>query len=78
MTLPKTSCEAERNCSKLSIIIIKKIWSSMLEERMNYLHILRVENYITKSLSCEEEIKEHAAKKKCRGKSVAEVCQAVS
>jgi hypothetical protein len=35
----------------------------MLEERMNYTPILRIENYITKSFSYEEVIKENAAKK---------------
>jgi hypothetical protein len=35
----------------------------MIEERMNYLPILLIENYITKSLSYEEAIKEHAAPK---------------
>ena len=61
MTLPKTSCEAEINYSKLSIT--KKNRSSMIEERMNYLPILSIENYITNSLSYEEAIKAHAAPK---------------
>jgi hypothetical protein len=34
----------------------------MLEERMNYLSILRTENYITKLSTYEEAIKEHTAK----------------
>jgi len=39
----------------------------MLMERMNYLTNLRIENCITKSLSYEEAIQDHAAKK-CRKK----------
>jgi hypothetical protein len=34
----------------------------MLNERLNYLSVLSIKN-ITKSLSCEEAIKEYAAKK---------------
>jgi len=64
MILPKTSCEAGRNYSKLSII--KKI-SVRHVRRLNYLSALRIENYVTKSLSYEEAITEHAAKKS-RGK----------
>jgi len=68
------SSEAERNYSKLSII--KKI-SVKHARGKNYLCILRTGNYITESLSYEEAIKEHATKK-CRKKSVTEVCQAVN
>lgn len=40
----------------------------MPEERLNYLSILSVENYTTKSLSYEEEIKQYTAKN-CREKN---------
>jgi len=46
MTLPVTSCEAERNFSKPSLIK-NKFWSKMLQERLNYLSVLSIEN-ITK------------------------------
>jgi len=64
MTLPIMSCEAERNFSKLSTIK-NKLWSTMLQERLNYLSILSIGNDVIKSLSYEEAIKEYAAKK-CR------------
>jgi hypothetical protein len=35
----------------------------MLEERLNYLSVVCIENYITKSLANEEAIKLYAAKK---------------
>jgi hypothetical protein len=60
MTLLITIYEAERNFSKLPVIIKKSI--NMLEERLNYLSILSVESDITKSVSFEEAIKEYAAK----------------
>jgi hypothetical protein len=41
IALPITSCEAEKNFFKLSIIK-NKFWSTKLEERMNYLFILSV------------------------------------
>ena len=47
----------------------------MLVERLNYLSILYVENYIVKSLY-EEAIKEYAAKKLKKKKKL-KVCQAV-
>jgi len=47
----------------------------MLGERVYYLSVLSIENYIIKSLSNEEAIKEYAAKK-CRKKSIIDVCQA--
>ena len=59
MTLPIKSCEAERNFSKLSITK-NKFWSTMLEERLS---VPFIENDIIK-LSCEEAIREYAAKKK--------------
>jgi hypothetical protein len=40
----------------------------MLEEETNYIFILSMENSLTKSLSCEEAIKQFAAKKNCRKK----------
>jgi hypothetical protein len=46
----------------------------MLEERLNYLFILSIENFTTKSLAFEEAIKEYAAKK-CEGKSTIELRQ---
>jgi hypothetical protein len=76
VTLPITSCEAERNFSKPSLIK-KQIWVKILEERLNYLSVLSTEN-ITQSLSYEEVIKENAVKK-CRGKkSITEVGQSVN
>jgi hypothetical protein len=48
----------------------------MLEERLNYHTVLSTENDIAKSLTYEEEVKDHAAKK-CIG-SIVEVCQAVN
>jgi len=48
-TLPITSCEAERNISDL-LVIKNKFRSTMLEERLNYLSVLSIENYIIKSL----------------------------
>jgi len=39
----------------------------MVEERLNYLSVLSIENYITKPLSNEEAIKYYSAKK-CRKK----------
>jgi hypothetical protein len=43
----------------------------MLEERLNYLSVLSIENYITKSLSCVQAIKQRASKnvgkKSCTG-----------
>jgi hypothetical protein len=65
MTLPTRRCEAASNFSKL-LIITNKFSSTMLKGRSNYRCTLSTE-YITKSLSCEEEIKQHVAKK-CRGK----------
>ena len=61
MTLPVTSCESESNFSKLSIIK-NKFRSTMLKERLNYRCILSTDDDMTKSLSYEEAIKEHAAK----------------
>jgi hypothetical protein len=63
MSLPITSCETERSFSKLRIIIIimNKFPSTMVAERLNYLSLLFIENYIPKSLSDEEAIKQHAA-----------------
>jgi len=49
MSLPMTSCEAERNFSDLSLIK-NKFRSTMLEERLNYLSVLSIENDIIKSL----------------------------
>ena len=66
MTLPITSCEAERKFSKLSVIK-NKFCSTMLWVSQGYFSTLSIEN-ITKSLSYEEAIKEYAAKK-CRKKS---------
>lgn len=62
LTIPITSCEAERNFSKLSIIK-NKYRSTMLEDRLNYLAILSIENDITKSLTYYNTIKEFAEKK---------------
>jgi hypothetical protein len=67
IALPITSCEAERNFSKPSLIK-NKILSRMLEERLSYLSVLSIQN-ITKSLSYEDMIKEYAVKK-CRGKKI--------
>ena len=72
MTLPITSCEAERNFSKLSTIK-NKLWSTMLEERLNYLPVLSIENDVIKLSSHEEAIKEYAAKK-CRKKYTGMSC----
>jgi hypothetical protein len=62
MTLPSTSREADRNFSKLSILK-DKFRSTMLEERLNYLSAVSIQNYITKSLSYDEAIRERAVKK---------------
>ena len=61
VTLPMGRCKATSNFSKLTIIP-NKFRSTMLKGRPNYLCVLSTE-YITKSLSCEEAIKEHVAKK---------------
>lgn len=68
ITLPITSCEAERNFSKLSIIK-NKYRSTMLESRLNDLSILSIENDITQSLDYDETIKEYATIK-CRKKHI--------
>jgi hypothetical protein len=47
ITLPITSCEAERNFCVLSVIK-SKFLSTMLEERLNYLSVLSIENDINK------------------------------
>lgn len=60
MTFLITSYEPERNFSKLSVIK-KKIRKIMLEKRLNCLFSLQ--KMITGSLSYEEAIREHAAKK---------------
>jgi len=49
----------------------------MLEKRQNYLSILFTQNGITKSLLCEEAIKEYAAKNVGK-KSIVEVHKAVT
>lgn len=61
MTLPIMSCKAERNFSKLSAKK-HKLWSTILEERQNYLSIRSVGNDVIKS-SYEEVIKQYAVKK---------------
>jgi len=50
-----------KETSKLRIIIINRILSTMIDKRPNYFSILSIEN-ITKSLSYEEAIREYAAK----------------
>jgi hypothetical protein len=76
MTLPITGYEAEGNFSKLAVLK-NKIRSTILQERLNYLSILSIKNHIAEPLSYEEATKEHAAKK-CRKKSITELCQAVN
>ena len=62
LTLPMTSCEAEREFSKLTFIK-NKYRTTMLELRLNYLSILSIENELTKSVSYDEVIREFANKK---------------
>ena len=50
----------------------KKIQSTMLQDRLNYLSVLSTENDISKLLSYEEAIKKYAAKI-CKKKSITEV-----
>jgi len=76
MILPITGYEAEENFSKLAVLK-NKFRSTILQEILNYLSILSIKNHITEPLSYEEAIKEHAAKK-CRKKSITEVCHAVN
>jgi len=66
LTLPITSCEAERGFSKLSFIK-NKYRSKMRDERLNYLSILSIENDITRTITYEEALKEYA-NAKCRKK----------
>ena len=62
LTLPITSCEAERVFSKLTFTK-NKYRTIMLEVRLNYLSILSIENDLTKSVSYDEVIREFANKK---------------
>jgi hypothetical protein len=59
---PFKALGANTNISELSIMQ-NKFRSIILEERLNYLSILSIENYITESLSYEVAIKEHAVQK---------------
>ena len=68
LTLPITSCEAERAFSKLTFIK-NKYRTTMLEVRLNYLSILSIENDLTKSVSYDEVIREFA-NKKCRKQKI--------
>ena len=68
LTMPITSCEAEINFSKLAFIK-HKFRSTMSEDRLNYLSILSMENYIARKLSYDKTVHEYVARKH-RKKSV--------
>jgi hypothetical protein len=62
MTVPIKVVKLKLFC-KISIINNKyKFWSTMLEERLNYLSILSIENNITKLLPHDMVIKEYVVK----------------
>ena len=62
LTMPITSCEAERNFSKLSFIK-NKFWSTMTEEYFNSLCILSLEIDIVRKLSYDKTVGEYVARK---------------
>lgn len=64
LTLPITSCEAERSFSKMSYIE-NKYRTTMSNLRLNNLSLLSINCDLTKDLQCEDQIKEFAAQK-CR------------
>lgn len=68
LTLPVTSCEAERAFSRMAYIK-NKYRSTMLDDRLNYLSILSIENDLTKRISYDMAIKEFASSK-CRRKHI--------
>lgn len=55
LTLPITSCEAERAFSKVTIK--KNYRTAMMEDKLNWLSIFSIESDITKSLTYDEAIK---------------------
>lgn len=64
LTIPITSCEAERSFSKMAYIK-NKYRSTMSDERLNNLSILSIEHDITRSISYDEAIREYVSVK-CR------------
>ncbi|XP_072331181.1 zinc finger MYM-type protein 1-like isoform X2 [Scyliorhinus torazame] len=62
LTMPITSCETERNFSKLSFIK-NKFRSTMTEERLNSLCILSLENDSARKLSYDKTVREYVARK---------------
>ena len=64
LTLPMTSCEAERSFSRMSYIE-NKYRTTMSNDRLNHLSVLSINFDLTKELQCDEQIKEFAAQK-CR------------
>lgn len=64
LTLPITSCEAERSFSRMSYIE-NKYRTTMSNYRLNHLSVLSINCDLTKDLQCDEQIKEFAAQK-CR------------
>ena len=61
LTMPITSCEAERYFSKLAFIK-NKFRSTMTEDRLNFLSILSIENYIARKLSYDNRVHEYVAR----------------
>ena len=51
LTLPIMICESERNFSELSVIK-NKFQSTMLDEKLHYISILSIENYIKLQNHC--------------------------
>ncbi|KAG6438748.1 hypothetical protein O3G_MSEX000191 [Manduca sexta] len=64
LTLPITSCEAERSFSKMSYAE-NKYRTTMSNHRLNNLSLLSIYCDLTKDLQCDDQIKEFAAQK-CR------------
>ncbi|CAH0730505.1 unnamed protein product, partial [Brenthis ino] len=64
LTMPITSCEAERSFSRMSYIE-NKYRTTMSNYRLNHLSVLSINCDLTKDLQCDDQIKEFAAQK-CR------------
>ena len=64
LTIPITSCEAERSFSKMAYIK-NKYRSNMTDERLNNLSILSIEYDLTRSITYDEAIREYVSNK-CR------------